>query len=64
MCPSGATCLSADYKNPTQRVGLADIIIIISLKINVYSPWYSWKIAELVLNNNHSLIDKQNKTQI
>ena len=20
-----------------------------------FSPWYSWKIAELVLNNNHSL---------
>ena len=25
------------------------------LKINLFSPWYSWKIAELVLNNNHSL---------
>jgi hypothetical protein len=32
-------------------------LIIISLKINnLFSPWYSWKIAELVLNNNHSLI--------
>ena len=30
-------------------------LIIISLKINLFSPWYSWKIAELVLNNNHSL---------
>jgi hypothetical protein len=28
---------------------------IISLKINLFSPWYSWKIAELALNNNHSL---------
>jgi hypothetical protein len=28
---------------------------IISLKINLFSPWYSLKIAELVLNNNHSL---------
>ena len=30
-------------------------LIIISLKINVLSPWYSWQIAELALNNNHSL---------
>jgi len=25
------------------------------LKINLFSPWYSWKIAGLALNNNHSL---------
>ena len=31
-------------------------IIIISLKINLFSLWYSWKIAELALNNNHSLM--------
>jgi hypothetical protein len=31
-------------------------LIIISLKINLFSPRYSWKFAELVLNNNHSLI--------
>jgi hypothetical protein len=30
-------------------------LIIISLKINLFSPWYSWKLAELALNNNHSL---------
>ena len=30
-------------------------IIIISLKIKLLSPWYSWKIAELAVNNNHSL---------
>ena len=30
-------------------------LIIISLKINLFSPWYSWKIAELALNNKHSL---------
>ena len=30
-------------------------IIIISLKINLFSLWYSWKIAELALNNTHSL---------
>jgi hypothetical protein len=29
--------------------------IIISLQINLYSPWYSWKTAELALNNNYSL---------
>jgi hypothetical protein len=33
----------------------AHIIIIISLKMNLFSPWYSWKITELALNNNHSL---------
>jgi hypothetical protein len=31
-------------------------LIIVSLKINLFSPWYSWKIAELALNNNHSLL--------
>ena len=25
------------------------------MKINLFSPWYSWKIADLALNNNHSL---------
>ena len=25
------------------------------MKINLFSPWYSWKIAELALNNNHLL---------
>jgi hypothetical protein len=25
-------------------------LVIISLKINLFLPWYSWKIAELVLN--------------
>ena len=30
-------------------------LIIISLKINLFSPWYTWKIAELPLSNNHSL---------
>ena len=29
-------------------------LIIISLKINLFSLWYSWKILELALNNNHS----------
>ena len=31
-------------------------IIIISLTINLFSPWYSWQIAELALNNNHCTI--------
>jgi hypothetical protein len=31
-------------------------LIIISLKTTLLSPWFSWKIAELALNNNHSLI--------
>ena len=26
-----------------------------SLKINLFSSWYSWKVAELALNTNHSL---------
>ena len=30
-------------------------LIIISLKINLFSPWHSCKIVELALNNNHSL---------
>ena len=30
-------------------------LIVILLKINLFSPWYSWKIVELALSNNHSL---------
>jgi hypothetical protein len=30
-------------------------LIIISLQINLFSPWYSWNIAELVLSTNNSL---------
>jgi len=30
-------------------------LITISLKINLFSPWYSWKIADLVLNNTYSV---------
>ena len=29
--------------------------IIISLQIYLYSPWYSWNIAELGLNSSHSI---------
>lgn len=31
-------------------------VIIISIKYNLFSPRYSWKIALLSLSNNHSLI--------
>jgi hypothetical protein len=30
-------------------------LIIISLKINLFSSWYSWTIAEVALGNNRSL---------
>ena len=30
-------------------------LIMISLNINLFSPWYSWNFSELALNNNHSL---------
>jgi hypothetical protein len=31
-------------------------LITISLKINLFSPWYGWNIAELALINNHAFI--------
>jgi hypothetical protein len=31
------------------------MLIIISLKTSLFSPWFSWEIANLALNNNHSL---------
>ena len=62
MCLSGETCLPANCclseldtikKNPTGHIGLAKCdIIIISLKCNLFSPWYGWKIALLALNIN------------
>jgi hypothetical protein len=64
MCPSGATCLPVDWyfselalykcNSACWFIYKADFIII-SLKINFFSPGYSWKIAELALNNNHLL---------
>ena len=45
-------------------VGYKTDLIIISLKINLFSPWYSWKIAELALSNNHSLTQIWYKTII
>jgi len=37
--------------------------IIISLKCNVFSPWYSWKIADLALNNTHSVEQQKLQTK-
>jgi hypothetical protein len=55
MSVRGLVSVSYHYKNPTKRVGLVQDLIIISLKINLFSTWYSWKIVELALNNNHLL---------
>jgi hypothetical protein len=61
------TCLPADcyfselalhflYKNPTQHVGLVQSGPHHHfIEINLFPPWYSWKIDELVLNNNYLL---------
>ena len=64
MWPSGTACLSADcwfqwastikIQHRVLVLYKADLIII-ALKINLFSPWYSWKITELALNSNHSL---------
>jgi len=58
----GAICLSADYS--FSKLALCKIqisvlvlyeanLIINSLKISLFSAWYSWNIAELALNNIH-----------
>jgi len=63
-CQSGATCLFTGLLlkwASTIKIQLSMLVyfkadlIIISLKIKLFSPWYSWKIAVLALNNNHSL---------
>jgi hypothetical protein len=65
MCRNGATYLSADLFQWTSTIKIqlrvlveykVDLIFI-SLKINLFSPWHSWKIAELALSNNHSLVE-------
>jgi hypothetical protein len=40
---------------PGKCVGLVQSWPHHHLMENLFSPWYSWKIAELELNNNHSL---------
>ena len=44
MCPSGADCMFQWVSTIKTQLGM------------LFSPWYSWKIAELALNNNHLLI--------
>ena len=65
MCPSGVTCLPADcffQWASTLKIQIsvfvlckANLIINSSLKINLFSPWYSCNITEVALSNNHSL---------
>ena len=65
-CHSGKTCLPIDccfssllksnYRYLCKHVGLVRSRHHYHLiKCNLFSPWYGWKIAHLVLNNNHSL---------
>jgi len=66
MHQSIATCLPANccfsvpalYKDSIQHVGLVRSRNHHNhfIECNLFSPWYGWKIAHLVLNNNHSLI--------
>jgi hypothetical protein len=58
----GAICLSADYyfsKLALCKIQISVLVlyeadlIINSLKISLFSAWYSWNKAELALNNNH-----------
>ena len=44
MCPSGADCMFQWVSTIKTQLGM------------LFSPWCSWKIAELALNNNHLLI--------
>ena len=46
------TVVSVSYKNPTKHVVLVQSIFI-SLKGNLSSPWCSWKITHILLNNNN-----------
>ena len=63
MFQSGATCLPVKtvvsviyhYKNHTKRVGVVQSRHHHLIKCNLFLPWYSWKIAQLVLNKSHSL---------
>jgi hypothetical protein len=62
MCQSGATCLPADccfseiaLYNPTKHVVLVQSgHHHHSIECNLFSPWYSWLIVHLALNNTHS----------
>ena len=72
---SEATCVPTDcccskrapLRSVTKHVGLVQadtiiiiIIIIISLKCNMLSSWFSWNIDHVALNYNHSLTARYN----
>ena len=68
MCPNGATWLPADWcfsalapskSNSGGWSGTKRTSSSFQSKINLFSPWYSYKIVDLSLNNNHSLPQKQ-----
>ena len=65
ICSSGVTQLHPVYCfskfHPTVLLLFQGDIIIISLKCNVFSPWSSWNIPHLTLNNNHSLTQSSSK---
>ena len=54
MCPSGETCLPAACC--CSELVLWNVLVFHYHLIicNLYSPWDSWKIVHLALNNNHS----------
>ena len=73
MCQRGTTCTQTIVSDSPLALKILSVLvfnkidIIISLKFNLLSPWQSWKIAYLVLNNNHSLTDnssQQNMSRI
>jgi hypothetical protein len=50
MCPSGATCLPTHCCFTIEiQLSMYKTDIIILSKCNLFSPWYSWKIAHLAL---------------
>ena len=52
--PPTVVSVSQHSKSPTMRVGLVQSRYHI-IKCNLSSQWYSWNIAQLTLNNIHSL---------
>ena len=66
MCPSIATYLSIccsfnDLTNILKSNSVAYNVkmakIIISSQCNMFSPWYNWTVANLLLNKNHWLTE-------
>jgi len=51
-------CFSDHYNDPIKGVREVQIEHYQQhfIKYNVFSPWYSWTITHLALNNNHSLL--------